>query len=168
MTTYSQVVIDTNVLVALVDRLDKWHSAAQNLREALGSKDLGLVYFDPVINEAFSVLARRAKEQRRTREEISALFESLARLVPKDAITWVSSETRRFYDQVVHLIHDTSGDLNFHDALIALMTRSCGIRLIASFDRDFDKVEWLLRVETVDDVKAAFEPVSNPQSPSGM
>jgi hypothetical protein len=43
------------------------------------------------------------------------------------------------------------------DALIALNCRFFGIKVIASFDRDFDQVEWLTRVETPDSVVAAFE-----------
>ncbi len=162
MPNSNQVVLDTNVLVALVDRLDKWHAGAEALREAFRAENAGLVYFDPVINEALSVLARRAIEQKRPREEISDLLDALMDLVPKEAITWVSSETQRLYDQVVALIRNTSGELNFHDALIALNCRLCGIRVLASFDRDFDQVEWLTRVETPYQVATAFEQVSKP------
>jgi predicted nucleic acid-binding protein len=123
------------------------------------------VYFDPVINEAFSVLAKRAQDRRRSQEEISGLFETLSHLVPKEAITWVSSGTQRVYEQVVALIRDTHGELNFHDALIALTCRLCGIKIIASFDRDFDRVEWLTRVETPDQVVATFDQISSPQNP---
>jgi Predicted nucleic acid-binding protein, contains PIN domain len=165
MTTSNQVVIDTNILVALVDRLDKWHASAEALREAFKANNAGLVYFDPVINEAFSVLARRAQEQRRSRQEVSGLLDTLTHLVPKEAITWVSSETQGLYEQVVALVRDTSGELNFHDALIALNCRLCGIKVIASFDHDFDQVEWLSRVETPEEVVAAFEQVSPPQNP---
>jgi predicted nucleic acid-binding protein len=164
MTTSNQVVIDTNILVALVDRLDKWHASAEALREAFRAKNAGLVYFDPVINETFSVLARRAQEQRRSQQEVSGLLDTLTHLVPKEAITWVSSETQALYEQVVALIRDTSGELNFHDALIALNCRLCGIKVIASFDRDFDQVEWLSRVATPEEVVAAFEQVSPPQN----
>jgi len=157
MTAFNRVVIDTNVLVALVDQQDKWHASSDALREALKIKNVLLVYFDPVINEAFSVLAKRAQEQKRSQQEISILFETLSRLVPKEAITWISSETQHHYEQVVGLIRDTSGNLNFHDALIALSCRLCGIKVIASFDQDFDQVEWLTRVATPDQVADAFE-----------
>jgi predicted nucleic acid-binding protein len=73
-------------------------------------------------------------------------LETLTKLVTKETITWISFQTKRFYDQVVSLIRDTSGELNFHDALIALNCRLFKIRAIASFDRDFDQVEWLTRV----------------------
>lgn len=162
MKTSDQVVMDTSVLVALVDRRDKWHTSAEALREAFREKSAGLIYFDPVINETFSVLARRAQEQRRS-HEFSGLLESLMRLVPKEAITWISSETQRLFEDAVALMRDTAGQLNFHDALIALTCRLLGIRLIASFDRDFDRVEGSTRVYTPNAVIAAFKPAAPPQ-----
>jgi predicted nucleic acid-binding protein len=156
MPTSNQVVLDTSVLVALVDRRDKWHTRAESLRETFRGKSTELIYFDPVINETFSVLARRAQEQGRS-HEFSGLLESLTRLVPKEAITWISPETPVLFEEVVALMRSTSGRLNFHDALIALTCRSFGIRVIASFDRDFDQVDWLTRVETPEAVVAAFQ-----------
>ena len=39
------------------------------------------------------------------------------------------------------------GKLNFHDALIALVSKEMDIEYIVSFDKDFDEIEWLKRVE---------------------
>jgi predicted nucleic acid-binding protein len=58
---------------------------------------------------------------------------------------------------VIELVQGTSGDLNFHDALIAFGCRLLGIEVIASFDRDFDQVAWLTRVGTPAAVMAVFE-----------
>lgn len=162
MTASNKVVIDTSVLVALVDGRDKWHESAKALRETFKARSAKLVYFDPVLNETFGVLARRANEQRRS-HELSGLLDTLTSLVTKEAITWISFQTKRFYDQVVALIRDTSGELNFHDALIALNFRSFGIRTIATFDRDFDQVEWLTRVGTPSEVVAALMTAGSPQ-----
>jgi predicted nucleic acid-binding protein len=96
-----------------------------------------------------------ANEQRRS-DEVPGLLDNLTNLVSKEAITWISFQTKCFYDQVVALIRDTSGELNFHDALIALSCRLFNIRAIASFDRDFDQVEWLTRVEKPSEVISAF------------
>jgi len=64
MTTPKQALIDTNVLVALVDARDTWHAKAQAVREALKTTAISLVYCDSVLNEAIGVLARHAQEQR--------------------------------------------------------------------------------------------------------
>ena len=74
----NRVVLDTSVLVALVDARDKWHSAATAIKDVLKAGSVGLIYLDPVINETISVLARRLQEQRRGEQ-----FEALARLTRK-------------------------------------------------------------------------------------
>ena len=123
MTTIrKRVAIDTNVLVALVDSHDKWHSRAVTLRDALKAAQVDLLYFDPVLNETVSVLGRRAEEQRRS-HQFSSLLEVLLQQVPAPVITWLSAETPRLYDRVIELVRETSGVLNFHDALIALVQR---------------------------------------------
>jgi predicted nucleic acid-binding protein len=46
----------------------------------------------------------------------------------------------------MEIVIDSSGTLNFNDALIALACRERGIPAIASFDADFDQVPWLRRL----------------------
>jgi len=50
-----KVVLDTSVLVALMDSRDKWHSVAIAIRDTLKAERSGLIYLDPVINETASV-----------------------------------------------------------------------------------------------------------------
>jgi len=52
------------------------------------------------------------------------------------------------YDQVLALVEQSSGELNFNDALLALSCRNRGIPWVASFDADFDTVAWLKRLAT--------------------
>ena len=140
-----QVVIDTNVLVALVDTRDKWHRQAHVLHAALKAQDARFVYVDCVMNEAISALGRRAEEQRRL-SEFMPLLDKLASFVPDDTITWLSLETRRLYPAVIDLVRQTNGTLNFHDALIAVGCRELGIDAIVTFDMDFEQVSWLTRI----------------------
>ena len=51
---------------------------------------------------------------------------------------------------------DTSfnGQLNFNDGLIALSCRERSIHVLASFDRDFDMIDWLARIATPEDVQS--------------
>ena len=119
------VAIDANVLVGVLDERDKWHGTAVAIRDALNEADAELVYFDCVLNETISVLARRTREQGRP-EQFDALLDQLARLIPVSDITWISGEIQRLYDQVVGLVRSSSGELNFHDALMALICREQG------------------------------------------
>ena len=145
------VAIDANVLVGLLDERDKWHGTAIAIRDALDGLDTELVYFDCVLNEVISVLARRTREQRRP-EQFDALLDQLARLIPASEITWVSGEIQRLYDHVFGLIRSSAGELNFHDALMALMCREQGISILVSFDQDFDQIDWLARVDSAEGV----------------
>jgi predicted nucleic acid-binding protein len=141
----TRIAIDTNVLVALVDSRDKWHSRAMEMLGSLKAQNAQLVYFDCVLNETISVLARRAEEQNRT-GEFAALLGQVQHHVPESRVTWASRDTRRFYASILEMAQQTQGALNFHDALIALACRELEIQILASFDQDFDQVSWLKRL----------------------
>ncbi len=148
-------VIDANVLVALLDDRDAWHGAAIALRDALDSESAELVYFDCVVNETVSVLARRTREQKRP-EQLDTLLDQLSTSVPASDITWISGEIEGLYDEVIGLVRSSAGALNFHDALMALICREQGISVLISFDQDFDQIDWLTRVGAAIEVRAAL------------
>lgn len=148
----NSVVVDTSTLVALIDARDKWHSVAVDLRDALKSVRAKVLYFDPVINETVGVLSRRLSEQRRI-DQFAAALDILEEHVPPAKIIWVSSETLRLYPQIMALVRENKGNLNFHDALIALISRELGVNYVASFDSGFDHVSWLKRVARSEDVQ---------------
>jgi predicted nucleic acid-binding protein len=75
------------------------------------------------------------------------LLSKLEAIIPEDNITWVAQETRGLYAEILELVRSSDGALNFHDALMALVCQQFGIMRIASFDRDFDQVDWLIRIE---------------------
>lgn len=151
----SKAAIDSNVLVALLDNQDKWHSQARALHAALKAEGVDLVYFDCVLNETISVMARRAEERKHSIEFPSLLDEVLQK-VPEDIVTWISADTRRLFQPIVELIRQTKGALNFHDALIALSCRELEIAALVSFDEDFDIVAGVTRVANSDKVKQIF------------
>jgi predicted nucleic acid-binding protein len=137
--------------VALVDHRDKWHTTAKAIFSKLDNLEFVPIYFDCVMNESFSILGRRAEEQKRL-QDVRSMFSDLTAFVPKPEITWVSKETERLYDDIVKLVEETQGKLNFHDALIALCCREGGLQFIFSFDKDFDDVKWLTRVAHESDI----------------
>jgi len=146
-----QVVLDTSILVGLMDSRDVWHPSAVMLRDALKSAQMEMVYFDCVVSEAINVLARRGKERKHF-SEFTELLTQVVSQVPEDSIIWISTETRRFYRETISLIRNSAGSLNFNDGLIALGVRELGIKYIASFDSDFDSVAWLKRLSSPKDI----------------
>jgi len=151
MNPHKQVVLDTSLLVGLIDSRDVWHSSAVMLRDAFKSAQMEMVYFDCVVSEAISVLARRGKERKRT-SEFAELLTQIVSQVPEDSMIWISTETRRFYREIISLVRKSAGDLNFNDSLIALGARELDIKCVASFDRDFDSVAWLKRLSSPHDI----------------
>lgn len=144
-------VIDTSVLVAIIDSKDTWHSQATSIQSALIESDIDLVYLDPVINETIGLLGRRLAEQSR-HSQFLKLLAQLQSLVPANKITWISHRAEHIYADIVALIEQNGGDLNFHDALISLICRELTISHIISFDRDFDAIPWLQRISSAEQV----------------
>ena len=147
--------IDANVLVGLLDSHDQWHPAAVTLRDALCEAGVEPVYFDCVLNETITVLARRVREQGQP-EQLGVVLDQLARLILADDITWISRGIQRLYHQVVSLVRSSSGALDFHNSLMALVCREMGISAVISFDRDFDQVDWLIRAGSATELSAAL------------
>jgi hypothetical protein len=58
------------------------------------------------------------------------------------------------------------GELHFQDGLIALACRERQIRLLASFDRDFDRLSWLTRIATPAEVVGATPAIPESDLPA--
>src|SRR5687767_2592943 len=89
LSTMVTVALDTNVVVALVDDRDTWHSAAVAMRTALLEAQVQLVYFDCVFNETVGVIGRRTAEQKRP-EQFDRLLDGLLAMIPPTNITWIA------------------------------------------------------------------------------
>jgi predicted nucleic acid-binding protein len=147
----TQVVIDSSVLVALINPRDHWRNHATALHRALQVDGADLLYLDCIIDESLSVVVRRLYEQRHD-DEVEQLFAQLDSYAPTAHITWVLPDVPRLYMDIIDLMRSSSGTLNFHDALIALSCRERDILAIASFDADFDQIPWLRRLSSAEDV----------------
>ena len=139
--------LDTSFVVGLIDDKDVWHVQALALQTAMAAGNSQAYIFDGVLAEVISTLARRTHEKRRTADLPTLLAQIRARF-PTRSITWLYPDLPRLYDQVLALVEQSSGELNFNDALLALSCRNRGIPYLASFDADFDTVAWLKRLAT--------------------
>ncbi len=148
-----QVAIDSSVLVGLINPTDLWREQAVALRRGLLDAGSELLYFDCVVAEAVSAAARRLHEKGRL-AEVEAMFDRLNIHAPVTEITWVLPDVPALYPNIMALIRDTAGELNFNDALIALACRERGISAVASFDPDFDRLPWLRRLARPEEVGA--------------
>ncbi len=141
----TKAVIDSNVLIAMIDSRDALHEKAERLLDQMTVQDAEILYFDCVLNETLSVLGRRLEEKKRA-HEFSALVDLMQTVVPETMIIWASADSQRLYPKIVALMRQTSGRLNFHDALIALKCQELEIKSLLSFDADFDALTWINRL----------------------
>ena len=148
-----EIVIDTSVLVGILVPNDHWHTQAVSLGKAIKEREHTPVYFDCVAAEAISVIVRRLEEKGLS-AEIELLFKKWNDQIPSDAISWVFPDVPRLYSEIINLVQSSAGSLNFNDALISLACRERGIEAIASFDRDFDQIDWLKRLSLPADITA--------------
>jgi len=81
-----RVVLDSSVLVGLLNPQDTWSRQAHALRDALVEADANLVYFDCVIAEAASTAVRRLHEKGK-HAEVDALLDRLHAQTPSNALT---------------------------------------------------------------------------------
>jgi predicted nucleic acid-binding protein len=132
-----RIAVDTNVLVASIYLRDKWHAKAVALLSELDKREFVPIYFDCVMNEGISIISRRLEEQGRI-DELPATMSQLLTEVPESEITWISKEIQRLYQDIVDMVQQTNGALNFHDGLIALCCKELDVQFILSFDQDFD------------------------------
>lgn len=138
-------VIDSNVLIAMIDSRDALHEKAERLLDQVAAQDAVILYFDCVLNETLSVLGRRLEEKKRA-HEFSAVVDRVQTVVPETMIIWASADIQRLYSKMVSLMRQTSGRLNFHDALIALKCQELEVESLLSFDADFDALTWISRL----------------------
>jgi len=144
--------IDANFLLALIDKKDKWHPKAKILAKTLRKKKWEVIYLDCVLNEVISVLAKRLEERKESQDLVS-LLESLENLVPKEKVEWLYPNVPDLYSNIVKLIKEKEGRLNFHDALIALFIKENNSKYLVSFDQDFDEVDWIVRINHEGQIK---------------
>jgi predicted nucleic acid-binding protein len=146
-----EVAIDSSLLVGLIYPNDNWHSRAVELWTAIKTVGHTGIFFDCVATEAVSAATRRLHEKNRL-SDINRLLDQLNIYVPLESITWILPDVPRLYPEVLNLMQSSDGALNFNDALIALACREREIPAIASFDADFDQVDWLRRLALPDDL----------------
>lgn len=144
----ASILVDTSFLVSYLDERDVHHQIAKALHELFLSRDVVYIYLDCVVNEAATVLARRALERK---VEPGPFIQRLRREITPDMLDWTGPELPRLWEHTLDLMEQHKGVLSFHDCLIVLAAQEGGIQWIASFDQRFDQVSGLKRIETIAD-----------------
>lgn len=143
----TRLMVDTSILVALASSRDSQHAKATNLLQMIEADNrFDLIYSDCILIETLTVIARRAEEQKRIADFEAIAKQALVQASISDQFVWLLPNVRIKFNDCVNLMRQTSGRLNFNDALIALACKELDISHILSFDSDFDQISWLTRL----------------------
>jgi predicted nucleic acid-binding protein len=141
----SDAVLDANVLVALIDALDVHHARAERLVQSLQDRSERAVLLDVLVSETVSVLCRRCREKKRL-DVLPKLLAALESGFPPGVITWVGGDIERSFGDILAVVRETDGSLNFNDAFLVVLQRKGIIGPVATFDEAFSRVPGFLRI----------------------
>jgi predicted nucleic acid-binding protein len=136
----AEVVLDANIIVAALYDGDVHHARANELRAELRRDGHEIVVFDFLVQEAISVLCRRAKERKTNPPDLRAALDVVRKWFESGGVRFVGRESERLASEVLDVILETSGVLNFNDALVVVLKREGAIDHFVSFDPGFDAI----------------------------
>jgi predicted nucleic acid-binding protein len=141
----AEVVLDANVIVALLYSSDALHQRARNLAERLETEGHAVVLVDFLVLEALSVLCRRAVERKTTPPDLDAALAVIRGWFDVGEVRFLAKEADRLAGDILDVVSDTKGALNSNDALIVVLAREGAIEMLASFDERFDGLDRVYR-----------------------
>lgn len=142
----AEIVLDANVLVGYLDANDNHHRRAKALVERIDAEGHETVLLDVLVAEAVSVLCRRSRERKTNPPDLISILHRVRRWHADGEISTAEADIQQFFGDVLDVIEDTLGSLNFNDALLVVLQHEGSIDDVASFDEGFDQVEGFRRI----------------------
>ena len=139
------ILVDTNCFVSLLDTSDKWNKLSIEIYTELQKYDVNLVIPDIVLNESINVICKRLENKGRSNEMVDFL-KLIENKYTSDSIIWISEDIRRYHHNIIRLVSDNNGLLNYNDCFLLVYMQKNRIKNIISFDNDFDSIEGINRI----------------------
>lgn len=143
----ADVVLDANVLVALLYDGDVHHRKAESLIDRLEADGNDIVMLDVLVFEAISVLCRRARERRTSPPDLTKALDAVAAWFEAGHVRAVAEQLTPWVGEVLDVVRETDGLLNVNDAFVVVLARHRLIDGLATFDTGFDAVVDLRRFD---------------------
>lgn len=123
------IVIDTNIIVALLDDKDSHYKNAVRILEELGEERVYILNVN--LAEVYSVIARRCRERRyNCKDALGKLRELEANI----NVIWIE-DLKGTHVEIVDKVIESEGKLNYNDAVLLKYVRDKGVKLI-TLDRE--------------------------------
>lgn len=132
------VILDTSFLIAFNNAKDENHKSAQSLKAKLKEKEFGQCYISDYIFDEFVTFLRAKLFPESSIKEIgdALLADQSIKLLKIDVDTFLKSW--EFFKR--------SNELSFTDCSTITLAKELGIRNVATFDSDFDKITFIRRI----------------------
>lgn len=141
-----EIVLDANVIVAQLDAADVLAARAQDLIARLQANGRQPALLDFVVQEALSVLCRRARERKTAPPSLKPVVDAIRTWADGGAIRWTGTKSERLWPMALDIVEATAGRLNFNDALLVALQRTGAIGEVASFDAGLDAATGFRRI----------------------
>ena len=123
------IVLDTNIIVALLDKKDTHYKNAVRILEELGEERVYILNVN--LAEVYSVIARRCRERRyNCKDALGKLRELEANI----NVIWIEN-LKETHMEIVDRVIESEGKLNYNDAVLLKYVRDKGTKLI-TLDRE--------------------------------
>lgn len=138
MTESHQILLDSNIVIALLDARDVFHAAANRMMNQIVDDTHEIFISDVLVNEVLSVLAKRCEEQKRAHDfpKYADIFFSRLKGTP---VLCLYELVATSLSSLKELMVRHGGCFNFHDALILHFLHSVPEVSFATLDGDFRK-----------------------------
>jgi predicted nucleic acid-binding protein len=130
----SKIVMDANVLVGHLDQYDSLHERAEALGERIRANGDVPQAIDLLLQEAISVLCRRARERKQQAPNLPDILRKVRGWFERGQVAFTQAKLEGFFPEVLEVIEQTGGTLNYNDAAIVVLQRRGYIGEVATFD----------------------------------
>jgi predicted nucleic acid-binding protein len=136
----AEVVLDANVIVALLYADDSLHQRAVHLTTRLENEGHSLVLVDFLVFEALSVLCRRAAQRKTAPPDLAAAVATMRSWFDNGEVRFLAHEVEQLANSVLDIVTSSQGVLNANDALLIALQHEGAIDTLATFDKGFENV----------------------------
>jgi predicted nucleic acid-binding protein len=130
----AKIVLDANVLVGHLDQNDSLHDRAERLLERIRANGDVPQAIDLVLNEAISVVCRRARERKQQAPRLPPILQKVRGWFERGQVGFTQTKLEGLFAEVLELIEQTSGALNYNDAAPVVPQQRGYIGDVATFD----------------------------------
>lgn len=139
--TMSDVVLDANVLVGLLDEHDALHARAVTLLETMQQEGNRPIMLDIMLTEMVSALCRRGAQRKTKPPDLEHVRARIHAWIDAGLVTFVHSAVAERFERILDIAVASRGILNFNDSALVLLQRDGAIGAVASFDGNLANTE---------------------------